>query len=252
MNHLTSLALLLIAAVRVATGEAMNGLVWDALVKEHHARKGETNALVTFYYTNRSLEAVRIRDAKTSCHCTVFKDFVLPKDVAPGERGELKVEVAILVKTGALNKTITLATSAGTNVLGLKVILPELDQREKNRLAAFVDRQAVFKGDCAQCHSPPVQDKMGEPLYKAVCATCHDTPHRAEMVPDLAALKAPADKNYWEQWITVGKPGSFMPGFHKRYGGPLSTEQIASLAAFLGERFPARTKVAGKPVLPLD
>jgi mono/diheme cytochrome c family protein len=226
------------------------GLVWDALAKEHVAKKGDTNALVTFHYTNQTAAPIRITDAKLSCHCTVLKEFTFPKTVPPGASGPLTVEVDILVKTGALRKTMAVETSAGTNVLSIVVKLPELDAREKNRLAAFVDRQAVFKGDCAQCHAAPTRGQAGEGLYRAACAICHEAEHRADMVPDLAALKTPADPNYWAQWVTVGKPGTFMPGFHKRYGGPLTDEQIASLLKYLPQRFPP---VPGaKAALPLE
>ena len=32
------------------------------------------------------------------------------------------------------------------------------------------------------------------------------------MVPDLSA-KPHGDSKYWAQWIRIGKPGTFMPGF---------------------------------------
>ena len=253
MNRCILALLLLLSMAGVSLPEGpVSGLAWDALFKESFAKKGETNVVVTFRFTNTTSSEIVLTAAKPSCHCTVIKDFAFPKKIAPGESGQLKVEVDILVKTGALNKTIAVETSAATNLLSLTVHLPTLDQREKNRVAAFVDRQAVFKLECAQCHAAPTVAKKGEPLYQAACAICHDSEHRADMVPDLAALKTPANENYWAQWITIGKPGTFMPGFHKRSGGPLTDEQISSLVAFLGERFSKRKTIPGKAVLPLD
>ena len=53
------------------------------------------------------------------------------------------------------------------------------------------------------------------------------------MVPDLHAIKAPTNVEFWRTWITHGKPGSLMPAFSTADGGPLTDMQIASLAAYL-------------------
>jgi cytochrome c5 len=38
-----------------------------------------------------------------------------------------------------------------------------------------VDRQAVFKGDCASVPiAKPGEGKYGQALYDAVCAVCHE------------------------------------------------------------------------------
>jgi mono/diheme cytochrome c family protein len=52
-------------------------------------------------------------------------------------------------------------------------------------------------------------------------------------VPDLHAMKQPANLEYWKAMITFGKPHTMMPGFALARGGPLSDEQITSLAAYL-------------------
>jgi mono/diheme cytochrome c family protein len=52
-------------------------------------------------------------------------------------------------------------------------------------------------------------------------------------VPDLHALKQPTSLEYWKAMISFGKPHTLMPGFALAQGGPLSDEQIASLAAYL-------------------
>ena len=105
--------------------------------------------------------------------------------------------------------------------------------RKSNQQAASLDRQAVFKGDCAKCHAEPTVGKLGHELYQAGCAICHDAEHRAEMVPDLHTLKHPAGAEYWTQWITASKPGSMMPAFAKSHDGPLNEQQIASLVDYL-------------------
>ena len=112
-----------------------------------------------------------------------------------------------------------------------------VDARTRNLQIAMADRQAVFKNNCASCHVAPAVDKKGQALYSAACAICHDAPHRATMVPDLKTVQAEQNKIYWLHWITNGKPGSLMPAFSKSQGGPLTDEQIESLATYLAESF---------------
>jgi len=102
-----------------------------------------------------------------------------------------------------------------------------------------IDRQAVFKGDCAKCHAEPTVGKMGHELYVAGCGICHDAEHRAAMVPDLRALKHPTNAEHWRQWITASKPGSLMPAFSQAHDGPLNDEQIASLVNYLTNAMPS-------------
>ena len=59
------------------------------------------------------------------------------------------------------------------------------------------------------------------------------------MVTDLKALKNPTDRDYWKKWVTSGKVGSLMPAFAKAEGGPLTDEQIDSLANFLVTKYPS-------------
>ena len=104
--------------------------------------------------------------------------------------------------------------------------------------AAKIDRQAVFKNDCATCHVKNGDGKYGQELYDADCAICHEANPRATMVPNLHALKVYTNDDFWRTWIAHGKPGSFMPAFSTPEGGPLSDMQIASLAAYLDQEMP--------------
>jgi len=127
----------------------------------------------------------------------------------------MEVAVELTAKWGAFTKTIAVETKSETNLLMIMVNVLEPDARGKNRIVAFTDRQAVFKGDCASCHLQPAVGKMGADLYRSICTICHEAEHRAEMVPDLAHLKVPTDTKYWEQSLRIGKPGSLMPAFSK-------------------------------------
>jgi cytochrome c5 len=224
------LALLLLACPSSGRSQL---LTWDATSKQIASKRGETNVVFVFNLTNRMAGDVVIEAVKPSCGCTVARFPDLPWKVQPGESGQISVDVDITGRIGLLTKTIAIETRGATNLLTVNVQLPELTQRELNQRRAFTDRQAVFKAGCAECHKKPALSKMGEPLYKAACGICHDAVHRADMVPDLHALNKPTDRAYWDQWIRNGKPGTFMPAFAKRYGGPLEEEQILSLLEFL-------------------
>ena len=212
-------------------------LIWTP--QTNHVRTVHllTNLVTEFQFTNTSSSPVTILSIERSCHCTTPKTPALPWTIAPHASGKMEVLIEVPGKWGLLQKTISLRTASETNVLLLQVDIAEPDMREKNRLMAFADRQAVFKGDCASCHATPAIGLKGEPLYVKACGICHEAEHRASMVPDLAA-RPRGDANYWKQWIRIGKPGSFMPGFDKPHGGPLTEEQIASLMEYLPQRFP--------------
>ena len=179
-----------------------------------------------------------------SCHCTIAKVPPLPWRLAPKATGSVEITFERSMKWGTITKTIAVETSKGTNVLNVSVTFPEPDEREKNRITAFADRQAVFHTpDCASCHLRPASGKKGEELYKAICAICHESEHRGEMVPNLASLKMATDAKFWEQTLRIGKPGTFMPAFSKPFGGPLTDDQLASLVTYLLDHFPSN---AGK------
>jgi mono/diheme cytochrome c family protein len=111
-------------------------------------------------------------------------------------------------------------------------------QRNAGVMASKVDRQAVFKGDCASCHLKKIEGKYGQQLFDALCAICHEAKNRATMVPDLANLQIPTSDEFWRTWITAGKAGALMPAFATSQGGPLNDLQIASLAAYLNAVIP--------------
>ena len=107
--------------------------------------------------------------------------------------------------------------------------------RGKNIALAQSDRQAVFQGDCARCHTDYAKEQFGRDLYLGACEICHDAEHRASMVPDLRVVDVSRDAAYWREYITDGIEGTLMPAFAKEKGGILSDEQIESLVKFLVE-----------------
>jgi mono/diheme cytochrome c family protein len=195
---------------------------------------------------------VTILSVHPSCGCTTAELPPVPWTISPGTNAQIKVSVNLAGKNGMIFKTVNVSTDRGSKTLTLKInilpapvpIMTDAD-RIRAQAIAKVDRQAVFKNDCAECHAKPGEGKYGKLLFDAVCGICHESQNRASMVPDIHALKVPTNQDFWRTWITHGKPGSLMPAFSTAEGGPLNDLQIASLAAYLDSAIPS--KVAPPP-----
>lgn len=228
-------------------------LAWDDLMKSTDASADQSQAHFVFNFTNISSGNVALLNVHPSCGCTTAQLPALPWVITPGTNGQIGVTVNIAGKSGTLFKKITLFTDKGKMDLNLRInILPPVTptlsdaDRAMGMAAAKVDRQAVFKNDCATCHVKPGEGKYGKELYDAVCAICHEAEHRATMVPDLHNLKVPTNEQFWQTWIAHGKPGSFMPAFSQSDSGPLTDMQIASLAAYLDQAIPSHVPAVGQ------
>jgi mono/diheme cytochrome c family protein len=226
-------------------------LAWDADMKEYTTKPGEVQGAYTFYFTNVSAQPIAILNAVASCGCTVPKLPALPWKIEPGAGGEIPVVMNVAGKTGSIFKTVTVNTDQGRKMLTVKIsitppgtaVLQAMSgpmDRSKNQELAKADRTAIFKGDCASCHVEKGRGKLGKDLYDASCGICHDAEHRAEMVPDLRNLKHDTNADYWKTWISLGKPGTLMPGFAHSEGGPLTQMEIHSLVQYLVATVPAK------------
>ena len=247
-------AALAASAAAAAPGEP---LAWEAPSQFYSAKPGEVSALFTFKVSNVSTSEVVIDDLKTSCGCTVAQFPTKPWRIAPGAQDKAEVLVDLRGKYGKLFKEIGVLSSNSPKLLTVLVDIPDpgtnaLSSEEANRIwgreLAGIDHQAVFKKDCVKCHLEPVFGKFGEPLFHTACGICHEATHRATMVPDLKALKTEIDADYWRNWVTHGKPGSLMPGFAAKEGGPLNDRQIDSMLEYLTNAFPRPLKTATLPV----
>ena len=228
-------------------------LVFDAESKTIDPRPDQTNVTFTFKFTNTTPAEVTIERVQTSCGCTVAKLPAMPWKLAAGTNGEFQVVADLRGKRGLYSKMVYVYTSQGFKALNVKVNLPDAAsspaaERLRNLQLAVADRQAVFRGDCARCHSDPGVGKKGRELYQAVCGVCHEAERRAAVVPNLRALKHPTDADHWRSWVTHGKAGTLMPAFSQTDGGPFTPEQIDSLVTYLVESIPSRPATA--PGLP--
>jgi mono/diheme cytochrome c family protein len=224
-------------------------IAWDALLKSTEATNGQDFAHFTFSFTNITAGNVTVLDVHPGCGCTTVDLPPRPWTIAAGASGQMNINVNLAGKTsmpGVLPKYVNVSTDKGSKQLNLVInVLPappmvmSEEDRAKGLAAAKIDRQAVFKGDCAACHIKSGEGKYGNALFDAVCAVCHETNPRATMVPDLHNLTVPTNDEFWRTWITHGKPGSLMPAFSTAEGGPLNDMQIASLAAYLNYAIPS-------------
>jgi mono/diheme cytochrome c family protein len=227
-------------------------LSWARPVQEVSVAADTSNARFGFDFTNGSAKAVAILAVEPSCGCTTVKLPPLPWIVAAGQSGHLDVNVDVSEKSGVLTKTIAIKTTRGTDTLTLKITVPPWvmrtrseAERARGMAAARADRQAVFRGECASCHSRALTAKRdGKELYESACAICHEGKSRATMVPDLHRLKPPPGvipsnaEAFWEDRIAHGKAGTLMPAFSTKEGGPLTDNQVAAIARYLDTAIP--------------
>jgi mono/diheme cytochrome c family protein len=217
-------------------------LVFDADTKQYEASPGEPTAPFIFNLTNVWTNEIIIERVQASCGCTTASMPPLPWHIPPGGGGQVHAQVNLAGKMGLVTKTLTFYTSVGNRIANLKVNIPMAPasggtlsepERKAAMARAAADSRAIFKGDCAVCHVEKGRNAMGEELYAADCGICHESSRRESVVPDLHALKQVTDLDYWKAIIRIGKPHSLMPGFGLVQGGPLTEEQINSLAAYL-------------------
>jgi len=220
-------------------------LVFDAENKEFNAKADDKEGKFVFNLTNVSPHEITVTRVQTSCGCTVAH-LTYPWKLEAGASGQIPVTMNLLGKRGTVIKAVTLHTDQGLKSLTVKSIIENAGpikmtalERERNRLRAHGDSQAVFRGECASCHVQPVVGKMGKDLFTAACGICHEAEHRATMVPDLKNLPNDTNAEYWKNIVMQGKPNTLMPAFSQARGGPLSEPQIASLVQYLVATMPA-------------
>ena len=229
-------------------------ITWDAALKSTNAAADQDAADFTFSFTNLMATPLTVLNVHPQCHCTTADVPPTPWTIPPGGNGSFsaRVDLNVTGHMGTLFKNITITTDKGMKTVMMRIdFLPPVvikmtdEQKAAGIAASKTDRQAVFKNDCATCHTKNIQGRYGQELYKNACAICHEAENRATIVPDLGKLTIPTNEDFWRTWITYGKPGSVMPAFAKSQGGPLDDLQIASLAQFLNTLHPSVTNAPG-------
>jgi mono/diheme cytochrome c family protein len=227
---------------------------WSVFSGRKYTSKATVNTNISVATVTNSINPapVTILNVHPSCGCTTAELPPVPWLLAPGTNAVIRVNVNLAGKSGIVFKSVTVTTDKGKTDLMLRINIQPAppakpmseEERARGIAASKIDRQAVFKGECASCHVRNVQGQYGQQLFAAICSVCHEASPRATMVPDLHQLKDPTSEEFWRTWITSGKAGTLMPAFATAQGGPLNDMQIASLAVYLNATIPSHVPPA--------
>lgn len=107
----------------LATTSAFAGLTFPQTEIALQAAVDDTQARVSYAFTNEGDQTVVIEKMESTCGCTTpaLKD----KEIEPGESGEITVVFDFGSRRGSQHKTVTVHTSDGTHRLQLRVEIPE-------------------------------------------------------------------------------------------------------------------------------
>jgi hypothetical protein len=150
--------------------------------------------------------------------CVYLEAEVDKTTVAQDETAIVTVHIDTNGNLGRLAKTIEILTdkSPDPHILTLHGIIthPEFDRN---------NAKAIFETTCKNCHvGKNVQLLQGEHLYDKLCYICHKEAVKLKKIPRSILIRT----------ISNGIPGTSMPGFIDSAKGPLSAEQIGSLADY--------------------
>ncbi len=221
-------------------------LTWDSGAKTVRVPDSTNMAQFTFNFTNISSGNMTITNVHASCGCTTVKLPSLPWIIASGASGRIDIAVNVANDSGTISKTVLVETDRGAKLLETRITILSSEipvrsgeQRAQDLKVATLDRQTIFKRDCAACHVKPVEGKYGRELYQRACGICHEASDRAASVPDLHSISESTDQEFWRKWVAYGKPHSLMPAFAATEGGPLTDVQIMTLASYLNAAIPS-------------
>jgi mono/diheme cytochrome c family protein len=191
-----------------------------------------------FDFTNEGDSELEITNVQTSCGCTAATAGEKNK-YAAGEKGKIKITFNSNGKVGKVEKTVLIqSNSLAPNdqiilTLNFDVKLPSEEEKQHMTIMAG---QSIFDGACKDCHVTKGIGKIGKELYDADCGICHGDPK--DHKPHGPIDKNSASKYTDDQLVNYIKAGSpnqptMMPGFHKDNGGPLTTDEIMTLLAYI-------------------
>ncbi len=215
-------------SVKVST-EPQPELQFDATGYDFGVVRQEDPVKHSFGFKNAGKGSLVLQSIKTTCGCTAATASTGP--FRPGERSQLEASYNTSGKFGHTQKEIRVYSNdpRSPHILMITGTVTESAHPMK------VPGDVLFKGSCADCHAAPAKGKQGKDLYDAACFMCHDSPQqhgRNAIASDLAALSKLSDSDL-KRIISKGMPGTSMPGFLSKSGGPLSKKQIQSLVEYI-------------------
>jgi len=181
----------------------------------------------SFIIRNNTNQTIELTDIQASCGCTVAApdSYV----IAPGTFTRLQVSVDTTAKQQHIKKTVYIRDS-----LGHQAVAKLTFNVVANPHASPGKPKGIFDGECASCHFEPLLGvRAPAKLFAVGCAMCHGKDGTGGYAPALKHYPSlQALKHIIRQG--VGKPQ--MPGFSQENGGPLTEEQIDSLARWLAAK----------------
>src|SRR5690349_20654964 len=135
-SHLLGLVVALGVAVIAGAADASqtdqirppHPLVWEAMELSVVAKPEEKEAKFEFRVTNQSAGPVEVVQIEPSCGCTVAEMPSTPWVLAGGAKGAFTAVVDFQGKHGKLVKTLRVHSSGGTQLMTMKIDIPETEE----------------------------------------------------------------------------------------------------------------------------
>jgi len=180
-----------------------------------------------FTFQNVGTGDLVIFKAKGSCGCTAA--VVSTGPFKPGEKGTIDVSYDSRGKFGSVFKDVRVDSNdpSSPSMIVLEGMIVESTH------PGMTPGEVLFTGSCAECHAIPAKGKSGKDLYEAVCSMCHDPSNIHKKIAVDRETLALIPFSILKKNISDGLPGTSMPGFAVKHGGPLTKKQIQSLLKYL-------------------
>jgi len=225
-------AVLLVAALALAaSGRPLVRL--DEVVKDLGEVPSNRRVEVRWTLHNDGPAPLEIASISASCACLSARASVTR--VQPGGEATIVGTFDPVGLVGEKRESISIRTDGASRgeifaVLRARVVPPVLEGLPAGHPAT--SGQNYLMGSCGACHAAPASGKSGAELYAAVCAMCHGSAGEGRLAPPLRLARA-RQEDELSSAIALGTADPRMPGFSTEMAGPLSPEQIASLARLL-------------------
>ncbi len=200
-----------------------NQFVFDR--NEHDLGMLEEGSLLSFDIPLKNITGQRLNIISLEPSCGCIEAVIIDESIGSigsGKTGIIRVTIDTTGKIGKIVQIIEIMTDASPEPFILK-----LRALVRHPGDGVIDAGAIFREGCRRCHvGENIESKQGEELFNAVCFMCHK-----DYAPPENLSKGLLKKS-----ISDGVVNTSMPGFFKINGGPLSHEQISSLADLLEKR----------------
>lgn len=204
--------------------------------------KVETDTKVPAFFLiyNVGGRLLRIKDVETSCGCTVAN--MSKTVIAPGDFARIDVELDTSIKLGQIRKQLTVKSNdpkrPSLPLFLVGEVMPKKMEGHAQITLAPEDKLVLFKGECATCHVQAGKGKTGKALFQADCAMCHGMNGQGNHNAGPTLLGGNYEDEAYvagvRKIIAEGSPNTpQMPPFSKKFGGPLTDDEIDSLVSFL-------------------